>query len=324
MVSRKTNLFIIIILFLTVILSGCSNPLDKSVYQTLTSKELDRVAGKDPSFLATYSLVEGKFNKILTHDDSLRWQSLTYERLHSFISKINSVELNAPVYNQLRERWEQKFKEENIKVDSILKYWKHYTIKNSPDSIASATFDGVEIEKIRNINKQIDTLIKMRVKIKALKERIDSIHISYAICDMTLDSTISQNPAPDNLIKHRRKISDSIIVKIYPQIDNPQTKRRFIYKDSSLYFSPILVSVFSQGKCYNADTIKSKVPKSVQVILDSAQNRNEPDIDLNYYRESIIREFLDSDYISQTAYIKLNSEKYYMQIDSLAFNFLHL
>lgn len=321
MVARRASFIIVL---LSVILCGCANPLEKSVIETLTSKELDRVVRKDKTFLTTYSLVEGKWSNIITKEDSTRWQPLTYGRLHNYLTKVNSPEFNIPINAQLRERWEEKFNIDNIKVDSILAYWKNYMQQNSPDSLATAQFDGVEIEKVRNLNGEIDTLVKIRVKVKALKERIDSIFLSYNICDMLLDSTVSQAASSEILIKHKRRIFDSLVIKMYPQIDNPQTKRRLIYKDSSLYFQPIVTSVYIGKRCYNMDTIETHLPSAVSAILGAANDGLTPDFDLNYYRESIIREQLDSDYISQAAYIRLNAEGYHRQIDTLANSFTKL
>jgi hypothetical protein len=77
--------------------------MEKSVIEPLTSKELDKVVRKDKSFLATYSIVEGMSNHIYTPQDSARWKSITYARLHNYVKTIESAELNSPLFAQLRE-----------------------------------------------------------------------------------------------------------------------------------------------------------------------------------------------------------------------------
>ena len=43
-----------------------------------------------------------------------------------------------------------------------------------------------------------------------------------------------------------------------------------------------------------------------------------------YFRERIIRELVDPSFISQSAYIKVNAEDYYKEIDSLVFSYTNL
>ena len=88
---------------------SCSNPLDKSVTEQLTAKEIDRVARKDKSFLATYSVVEERWNHIHSSEDSLRWKDVTYGRLHNYLATVESAQLNSPLVIQLREKWEKMF-----------------------------------------------------------------------------------------------------------------------------------------------------------------------------------------------------------------------
>ena len=142
-------------ILLMAFLLGCTSPLEKSVLEPLTSKELDKVAGKDISFLATYSIVEEKSNYIHSSQDSSRWRCITYQRLHNYLKTIESAELNSPLFAQLREKWENLYDSYNVQVDTILHKWNDYIIKNTPDSLLALSFEGVEIEKIRNAKKQL-------------------------------------------------------------------------------------------------------------------------------------------------------------------------
>ena len=304
-------------ILLMAFLLGCTSPLEKSVLEPLTSKELDKVAGKDISFLATYSIVEEKSNYIHTPEDSSRWRGVTYLKLHNYLKIIESAELNYPLFAQLREKWEKLYDNYNVQVDTILHTWKNYIKENTPDSLLKVFFEGVEIERIRNINKQIDTLLKAKIKLKALSFPIDSVSLTY--CFLPYDDS-----ACINNIMHKRRVNDSTIIKVFPNLV-PQLKTALSSNDTSLFFSYGINSVFSHGKCYNIDTLKSIIPKSVLQFIIAEENSSDTQIfDERHFREKIIREMVDPAFMSQSAYIKVNAEDYYREIDSLVFSYTNL
>lgn len=300
-----------------VILIGCKSPLDKSVLEPLTSKELDRVAGKDISFLATYSIVEEKSNYIHTHQDSLKWRGITYNKLHQYLKTIESAELNSPLFAQLRQKWENQYNSYNIKVDTLLSKWRSYLNENTPDSLLLLSFEGTEIERIRNINKQIDTLVKAKIKIKPLSFPIDSFNVSYCFEPFSDSSCI-------NNISYTKRVKDSLIIKLFPALV-PQLKKALSVNDTSLIFRYEIHSLYSNGKCYNIDTLKAQLPKSILQFINAEEKSTESQIfDELYFRERIIRELVDPSFISQSAYIKVNAEYYYKELDSLIFSYTNL
>ncbi|MBQ6573479.1 MAG: hypothetical protein IIX41_04065 [Bacteroidales bacterium] len=296
---------------------SCSSPLEKSVLEPLTSKELDKVAGKDISFLATYSIVEEKSNYIHSTQDSSRWRGITYQRLHNYLKTIESAELNSPLFAQLREKWENLYDSYNVQVDTILHKWNDYIIKNTPDSLLALSFEGVEIEKIRNAKKQIDTLVKAKLKFKALSFPVDSLSLTYRFEPYSDTSCL-------NHITHKKRIRDSVVIKVFPNLV-PQLKTALAINDTSLTFAYEIHSLYANGKCYNVDTLKSHLPKSVIQFIDAERSSLESQIfDESYFRERIIRELVDPSFISQSAYIKVNAEDYYKEIDSLVFSYTNL
>lgn len=318
-------MFRIIIAYIcsVILLTGCQSPLEKSVLEPLTTKQLDKVAKEDKSFLATYSIVEEKWNYITSPADSARWRDVTYARLHNYLNAIKSAELNSPLFRKLRNDWENSYAQSNDKVDSIVAYWKNYLSTNSPDSLVSVVFSGAELERLRNSRKEIDTLVKVKLKIKALKSQVDSLSLSYGFSLDTcgVDSVCICNDTL-NSIKYNRKISDSITTKVYPYL-LPQIKRALIGTDSLLNFKVILHSVYSGGKCHNDDSLKKDVPAAVLALIESETSFNDPMFDSNFYRENIIREQINPAFVSQSAYIKLNAEEYYKELDSLVFSYIN-
>ncbi len=319
------------------IVTGCASPLEKTILHPLKAKEIDRVVRKDKSFLTTYSIVEEKWNYISTPQDSARWRDITYGRLHTFLQTINSPELNSPLFTKLREKWEELNIRNNEQADAIVAGWRDYLTLNSPDSLLSISFSGIEIEKVRNIRKQIDTLLRARIQLKALKGKIDSLSFLYSFA---IDSLLVPNPdsitvadtvaVADtsaampviNSVNYRRAVKDSVIIKVFPELQQ-NLRAGLIANDSSIIFNYKLKSVYSGGKCYNTDSLKADVPYPVLALIEAEMGAGSPDFDANYYREQIIRGEIDQGFISQGAYIKINAEQYYRQLDSLVFSYIN-
>ncbi len=272
--------------------------MEKSVIESLSAEELDKVAGEDNSFLATYSIVEEKSNYISRSSDSARWYPLTYARLHNFIRKIESSEFNTPLLDSLRRDWETKSAANTFAADSIIAYWSDYLNYNNPDSLVSAVYDGIEVERVRNSNKGIDTLVKVRLKLKALKCTADSLLLTYRFDTLHRDT-----------IALYRKITDSSLIKIFPTL-HPDIKNALIVSDSSIIVNCNVLTLYSEGKCYNMDTLRLAVPETVLQYIDGAGSK-----------EEIIKSEVDREFTSLSAYLRHNAEDHYKKIDSLAYSY---
>ncbi|MBO5919881.1 MAG: hypothetical protein J6Q34_05265 [Bacteroidales bacterium] len=303
---------------------SCSNPLEKSVMEPLEAKEIDRVARKDKTFLATYSVVEDKWNHIHTPEDSSRWQSITYDRLHTYLTTIESAQLNSPLVIQLREKWEKSYNSHRVTADTIIKTWKNYLQSNSTDSLVTVSYEGIELERFRNSRKEIDTLLKAKISIKPLKQVIDSISVQYAFINLNDTIQPADSSFTPNVIEVKKRINQIHNLKVFPDLDK-ETKRMLIAKDSSVAFSAVVTNLYCSGKSFCKDSLMKEMPKSVQAYIQ-AESRTDtlsPVFDQNFYIENIIKELVDKSFMSQSAFIKLNAEDYYKEIDSLVFNFLN-
>jgi hypothetical protein len=159
--------------------------------------------------------------------------------------------------------------------------------------------------------------VKAKIKIKTLRFPVDSFNVVYCFEPYSDSSCI-------NNIKYARRIKDSSIIKVFPALV-PQLKKALASNDTSLVFKYEIISLYSNGKCYNADTLKSSLPKSIlQFIIAEEQAMDSQIFDELYFRERIIRELVDPSFISQSAYIKVNAEDYYKEIDSLVFSYTNL
>ena len=305
---------------------SCSDPLEKSVVKPLEAKEIDRVVRKDKSFLTTYSIVEEKWNYIHTAEDSARWSAITYNRLHNFLATIESPQLKSPLVTQLRERWEKMYNEHLVQADTIIKEWREYLYAHSADSLVKIEFDGVEVERIRNARQQIDTLLKVKIKITPLKFAIDSLIANY---NFTADSLGNNAHNPDDSIRINsltvhKKLKEPRSLKLYPDLPK-EIKEKLIANDTSVVFHYTLFDIYAGGKSYITDSLLADMPKSVQTYLLAEKFAADaaPVFDQKFYIENIIKELVNESFISQSAYIKINSEHYYKEIDSLVFNFIN-
>ena len=303
---------------------SCSDPLDKSVIEPLEAKEIDRVARKDKSFLATYSVVEDRWNHIHTPEDTIRWKNVTYGRLHNYLVTIESAQLNSPLVIQLREKWEKMYSSHVAVADTIISNWRNYLQRNSIDSLVRVSYEGVELERFRNSKKQIDTLIKAKISIMPLKHVIDSLFVQYAFSSINDTIPLPDTSSSRNLLEIKKKISQLHNVKVFPVLDN-EIKRMLAAGDSSIIFTSTVIDLYCGGKSFSKDSLMGDMPKSVQAYIGAEKciDTLSPIFDQKFYMENIIKELIDGNFMSQSAYIRLNAEDYYKEIDSLVYNFLN-
>ena len=302
---------------------SCSNPLDKSVTEQLTAREIDKVVRKDKSFLTTYSIVEERWNHIHSAADSARWKDITYNRLHNYLIAIESSQLKSPLVVQLREKWENMYNSHLSDADTIINRWRKYLASYSPDSLVSVSYGGIEVERFKNAQKQIDTLVKAKITVTPIKQVIDSIFISYSF-------TLSDSPANAdsskiyNTLAITKKIRQTHQVKVFPDMSE-DVKRKLIANDSTIAFAAEVKDLYSGGKSFCKDSLMNELPKSVKLYFEaeSAVDSLSPVFDRIFYIENIIRELINSQFLSQSAYIKINAEDYYREIDTLVFNYIN-
>ncbi len=292
--------------------------------EPLEAKEIDKVARKDKSFLATYSVVEEKWNHIHTAEDSARWRNITYNRLHQYLATIESSQLNSPLVIQLREKWEKMYNSHLSVADTIIRHWKHYLNSNSADSLVTIEYEGVEFEMFRNSTKQIDTLLKAKISISPLRHAIDSIFIQYSFVTGNENPSLSDTSSFSDIIAIKRKIDRIHKVKVFLNLNN-DLKRKLMKNDSSVIFTYSVNDLYLEGKSFNSDSLMKVMPESVQDYLcaESKIDTLSPVFDHKFYMENIIKELVDNHFMSQSAYIKLNAEDYYKEIDSLVYSFLN-
>ncbi len=304
--------FFIIIIAL-IFLEGCTSPLEKFIFTPLTTKELDKIVKQDKSFLSTYSLIEEKSNKTFSSYDTLRFKSITYQRLHNYIKEISNKSSNTIITSDARSRWIEKYNKYNRQTDSIVKYWENYLIENSPNSLSVVEYQNFKTEKIRVLNKIVNN-IRLKFKIKALKFSIDSLFVTYYISDTLCRYRFS--------FDYKRKIRDSVITNVIPNSTNDSINLESLLGKQSTIISAEINSVFSNGKCFNLDSLTNDIPSSVFTLI-SSRDSSDTFYDETVYRDIIIKEFIDPSFPSQEAFIKNSLENYHKNLDTLVYNYIN-
>ena len=128
-----------------------------------------------------------------------------------------------------------------------------------------------------------------------------------------------------NEIKYKRKLKEPVVTKVFPYL-LPEVKSALLANDTTYMLKYDIISAYANGKCFNADSLQNDLPGSVLAYIEAEKSAEEssPLFDQEYYKEKIIRELINPDFISQSAYIKINAEYYYKELDSLVFNYLHM
>lgn len=315
---------LIYIIFLSIIfLEGCKSPLEKFIFSPLTTQELDKIVEEDVSFLNTYSLIESKSNQIFSSKDSSRFKGITYLRLHNYLKEISNKHNNSIITSNARSEWSERYKIYNSQVDSVIKNWEKFITASSPDSLASIQYIGYKTEKIRVKNK-ITNNIRLQFKIKSLKQNIDSVKAIYALVDSSLmiipDSTNTGNIFK---IEYKRRVRDSVITSVIFNPAESHINTDSLIENNLFFIGTSVESVYSDNICYNKDTIRNMVPQNVLTLIDNKENSTQTFFDETIYRDLIIREQINPNFLSQEAYVKNSLENYHKNLDTLVYNYIN-
>lgn len=315
---------IIIIIFTCIIfLEGCKSPLEKFIFTPLTTQELDQIVKTDKSFLNTYSIIEEKSNKTFSSSDSAKYKQITYLRLHNYLKQITNKDINSTITSDARADWLSKYNRYNSAVDSIIKQWENYLNNNSPQALCSVNYIGYSTEKVRVNNKIIEN-IRLKFKLKALKFSLDSVYANYTLADSTyFNDTLPGNRFTTYPFNYTRILRDSIVTSIiHNQLPTDNSSYNSNLKDTNKFILTGIESVFANNKCYNTDSLRKEIPYNVLSIIDG-RNSTQEYFDETIYRDFIIKEFIDSAFPSQEAFVGNCIENYHKTLDTLVYSYIH-
>lgn len=162
------------------LLSGCANPLKKSIKEILTAQELVKVENKNPGFGNMYAYIQKVKDSLLTDDVSgKKWGEITYQRVNDFVIYMNDTAVFNSINDSLKTVWEKQYGQYSQKADSILTYWRDY--KEGSDVSQYVKIDLAEIDKeYYPYSNKLNT-VSLGIRVVPLKGAIDYLRFSYKI-----------------------------------------------------------------------------------------------------------------------------------------------
>lgn len=318
----KNLLFALICLFL---LSSCSGPIDKPIFEKLSLDELKQITKNDTLFEETYKLVEYTKDSVLLKDiDRVKWSDLTYKRVHNIVELMMDTAFYANVKKVYGEEWDKKYKKYTNSADSLSNYWKQYKKDNSLDQYVSIELAKVNKEYYSYINELRD--VNLGFRLTPLKGPVDQLEFSYLIRSK-ISSDSSYSPSVYSIMNKRRCL-----------MSRPLTKERVLYWEANYsdrdIFSNRNLSSFLRdynifievdkvrvnGVNHSLDDLN--IPKCIENHWEYENHNNEYLRDL--YVDDIVKEFFYKDYVNRNSYILKGYSKDIKSKDSLASAFVEL
>lgn len=162
------------------LLSGCTNPLKKSIKEILTAQELVKVEKKNPGFGNMYQFIQTVKDSLLK--DSLSGKipgEITYQRVNDFVLYMNDTSVFNSINDSLKTAWEKQYGQYSQKADSILAYWAKYKEESDVSQYVKIELTEIDKEYYPYSNK-LNT-ISLGIRVVPLKGAIDYLRFSYKI-----------------------------------------------------------------------------------------------------------------------------------------------
>lgn len=162
------------------LLSGCANPLKKSIKEILTAQELVKVEKKNPGFGNMYQFIQTVKDSLLKDTLSGKiWSEITYQRVNDFLLYVNDTSVFKSVNDSLKGAWEKQYGQYSQKADSILVYWAKYKEESDVSQYVKIELTEIDKEYYPYSNK-LNT-ISLGIRVAPLKGAIDYLRFSYKI-----------------------------------------------------------------------------------------------------------------------------------------------
>lgn len=304
------------VLLCVIILSSCNSPLKKSVIEPLEIKELKAIIEKDTLFEITYKTIQEIRDAKFTDDvEKAKWSDITYNRVHKIVQLFSDTLYQKKYTKKIKTDWTSKYGEFLLKADSISNYWKNYKKEKSLKNYVDIELFDIQTE---------DRMVKIGFKIKALKTPIKKVSFDYIFINKNEKEKIKEwDKYPilnENTVMFNQfeDIKDS---KIYWKGD---WKNQDKFKDKILeeileenVFKLKLKSITNNGVTLYESNIK--IPFNVEKMWE-----NENEFMYGYYRENVVNEFLNSEFIRYDTFKNTKLDSIARVIDPKTMEFLAL
>lgn len=298
-------------------LSSCNSPLKKSVIEPLEIKDLKDIIEKDTLFEFTYKAIQEIRDLKLTDDvEKAKWSDMTYDRVHKMVQLYSDTLAQSKYTGKIKSDWNSKFGMYIPKLDSILNYWIKYKKDNSLE-----TYVKVELFDVQTDERGYAS---MGFKITPLKGEIDNLHFNYVF-----------NKKSDEKTKREKNISSINdrfwVVSISDKISKSKIFWEFDPKNDDIIKNKILEEVLKEYEFklevskININGVRlsiydQKTPISIDILLDMEEN----DFMREYYRNDLIKEYLNENFVSYSSFKSSKIDSIAKIIDPKVIEFLKL
>lgn len=306
------------LLLVTVLLTSCNNPLNKSIVEPLTVDELRSATKKDTAFIEFYEKIQGYRKSFFNKDvNQVKFGDISYKQLQKYTNYLNDSTFLNPIYSRATEDWKSQFGNYDHQLDSLTTYWKKYLEENSLNSYLKIEFDQITKEyytysnSIKDVNiafkltplqgtvQQVSFSYKIKTKIQSDEE--ESIYSS--IFDDKKGSCVTTSPFSRPVVRYWEV--NYTLEKILKYMTSDEFKRDY---DITFDISKIRVN----NKNITEDDLL--IPKVMKDYLDSEYGF--------LYEDEVIREFFNPDYISNWDYIEKEVQTELKNKDEKCYEFL--
>ena len=282
---------LLLLTLLATLLAACSNGFNKSISEPLTVDEL-KSHMKDSTFTDFYSYAQ-KLGMWINQSEirQAQYGDVTYKQLKKFLDHRRDTSY----FNNLRNTWLDEYASlypnYDAEVDSIMNYWRDYKERYNMDSIVKIEFDRLWKEyysysgDVRDVN--------VGFLITPLKGTVDQLIFRYEM--KTKVSNDGSNKI-NWLDGHRCVATTPITVPrtLYWEADYSDEKKlkycssEEVKRDYDFIIEIVNVRINGENYEDKLDAIPDKIDMALKYCTPEK----------NYYKDDIIREFINPNYQS--------------------------
>ena len=302
---------IFILLFVALLATGCYDELDRPIIEKLTVDELRDNIRKDSSFVEFYKIMQ-ELGSWVQEDElrSAQWGDVTYRRVMDYMENLNLA--MGEIYASAREEYDLIYPSYDEKVDSIMEYWKNYVVENTPASYVDLEFAGIKKDNyyyssLNEVYVGFDvtplkgTVEQLRFKYE-MKPKISNdgkfSYLDYSVC--YLSSPVAEKETKYWKVDYTNK----------NRLENLTVEE--VKRDYDFLIEVTAVRV--DGR--NIEDPTTALPFSVGMAMEYCTEGN------NYYKDDIVKELLDPEYLSFWDYCSPMIEKKKKELDRAVYDLI--
>lgn len=307
---RKKWLFLIIASFL---LCACNNIPNKSISESLNTEELSNAIKSDTLFSNFYEHLRTEVES-LSDIKKAKYHDITYRRLFQYIKFSEDTTYWNPLVEQWSEEWKVEYGAYLGKADSVITYWKQYLEDNSLNK-----YVNVELAKIDKDYYSYSYDIKdvdLGFRLTPLQGGIEQIVFTYGY-----QAKIHEEARYYEKHRCRSTTPFSVPTIRYWEVDysdrklfSGHTVETFL-RDYNLHVE--ITNIRKDGENMSVDDFNTP-----EAVSDYLKHGEDDDFMKDYYKEKIIVELINKDYLRQWEYYEKRADVLKEKKDKLCFDFL--